>query len=305
MTVRAPFASATAIVVEARSTSIIATTRPWTSCVPRCSAPYSTSMRTLRRLLHQLRLPLQELRVHVAALESGVLHDAREEGDGGRRPLDDEGFQCEPHLRQRLFTVASLTDDLGDHRIVERRHRVAGVDVRVETHTVAARRMEGHDATRGRLEVSVRILGVDATLDDVAAKRWQLVNAERMACGDTDLLLHEIDPGQHLRHRMLDLDPRVHLHEVERAVLVEQHLDRAGAHVVDRFRSSDRRVAHPAPQVRRHRRARRLLDELLMPPLYRAVAFTQMDHAAVLVAEDLELDVPRPHEVLLDVHVAV
>src|SRR5436190_5356991 len=210
MTVRAPFASATAIVVEARSTSIIATTRPWTSCVPRCSAPHSTSMRTLRRLLHQLRLPLQELRVHVAALESGVLHDAREEGDGGRRPLDDEGFQCEPHLRQRLFTVASLTDDLGDHRIVERRHRVAGVDVRVETHTVAARRMERHDATRGRLEVSVPILGVDATLDDVAAKRWQLVNAERMACRDTDLLLHEIDPGQHLRHRMLDLDPRVH-----------------------------------------------------------------------------------------------
>ena len=47
-----------------------------------------------------------------------------------------------------------------------------------------------------------------------------------------DLLLHDVDAGDHLGHRMLDLDARVHLDEVELAVLV-QELERAGAAVAD------------------------------------------------------------------------
>jgi hypothetical protein len=39
--------------------------------------------------------------------------------------------------------------------------------------------------------------------------------------------------------------------------------------------------------------------------LHRAVALAQVDDMAVHVAQDLELDVPRAREVLLDVHVAV
>ena len=48
------------------------------------------------------------------------------------------------------------------------------------------------------------------------------------------LPLHEIDPRHHLRDRMLDLQPRVHLEEIELAVLVEQELDGAGVRVADR-----------------------------------------------------------------------
>ena len=84
-------------------------------------------------------------------------------------------------------------------------------------------------------KLRARIFGVDAALDHVAAKRRQLVHRQRLAGGDADLLLHEVDAGEHLRHRMLHLDAGVHLHEVERPVLVEQHLDRAGADVVDRL----------------------------------------------------------------------
>ena len=42
-----------------------------------------------------------------------------------------------------------------------------------------------------------------------------------------------------------------------------------------------------------------------MAALHRAVALTEVDDVAVTVAEDLELDVARPREVLLDVDVAV
>ncbi len=104
---------------------------------------------------------------------------------------------------------------------------------------------------------------------------------------------------------MLDLDAGVHFHEVERFVLVQQHLDRAGADVVDRFGALHRRVAHLLAKRVGHRGARRLLDQLLVPPLHRAVALPQVDDVAVPVTHDLELDVSRAREILLDVDFAV
>ena len=52
------------------------------------------------------------------------------------------------------------------------------------------------------------------------------------AVGDADLLEDEVDVGDHLGHRMLDLDAGVHLDEVELAVLVEE-LDGADAEIVE------------------------------------------------------------------------
>ena len=46
------------------------------------------------------------------------------------------------------------------------------------------------------------------------ARRSLLLEAERLARGDADLLADEIDAVQHLGNRMLDLDARVHLHEI-------------------------------------------------------------------------------------------
>jgi hypothetical protein len=60
----------------------------------------------------------------------------------------------------------------------------------------------------------------------------------------------------------------------------------------------------PAHLLRQHRR-RRLFDQLLVPPLNRALALAEVHHVAVVVADDLELDVAGVVEVLLDVDVAV
>src|SRR5665647_3046711 len=136
MMARAPLLRATAIVVDARSTSMTATTRPCTSCGMSCCTPNNTSIRTLSRLLHQVRFQIEELGVDVATLESRVLHHAREKGDRRRGALDDERLQGELHPGQRLGPVTSLADDLGDHRVVEWRHRVARVDVRIEPHAI-------------------------------------------------------------------------------------------------------------------------------------------------------------------------
>ena len=52
--------------------------------------------------------------------------------------------------------------------------------------------------------------------------------------GDEDLLLDQIDAGDHFGHRVLDLDASVHLNEVVLAVLIDDEFDGRGVHVVGR-----------------------------------------------------------------------
>src|SRR3989440_9033827 len=100
---------------------------------------------------------------------------------------------------------------------------------------------------------------------------------------------------------MLHLQPRVHLEKVEAALRVYQELERARIDVSDGARARDRGVRQPALGLRREVRRRRLLHELLMTPLDRALALVQVDDAALRVAEDLDLDVAGRLEIALDV----
>ena len=70
-----------------------------------------------------------------------------------------------------------------------------------------------------------------------------LASRQRLAGRHPHLPLDQILAGDHLGHRMLDLQPRVHLDEVEVARLRSDELDRAGADIVDRARRRDRGVA--------------------------------------------------------------
>ena len=80
---------------------------------------------------------------------------------------------------------------------------------------------------------------------------------------------------------MLDLEARVHLEEEELAGRREQELDGAGALVADRLAGHDRGLAERVAQRAGDGRARRLLDDLLVPALDRALALIEVDHPAV------------------------
>ena len=131
------------------------------------------------------------------------------------------------------------------------------------------------------------------------------LNDEPLAGGDANLFLHDVDAGHHLGDRMLHLDAGVHLHEVEVALVVHQELERAGVGVLH---GAARRPTTSAPILRRTLsvapRRRRLFEQLLVAPLDRALALAQVHDVPVMVAENLELDVARRLEVLLDVDVA-
>ncbi len=92
---------------------------------------------------------------------------------------------------------------------------------------------------------------------------------------------------------MLDLDARVHLHEIELPLFIDEELHRADVLVADRLGELDRRAAHLLAQLVVEERRRGFLDDLLVAPLDGAIALAQVDDAAVAVGDDLELDVAR------------
>ena len=108
---------------------------------------------------------------------------------------------------------------------------------------------------------------------------------------------------------MLDLQPRVHLEEVEPAPspgALEQELDRAGVAIAD---ARAPRRPPPAPMAARSAGVSAgdglSSIDLLMPALDRALALEQVDDVAVRVGEHLDLDVARPLDEALDVERAV
>src|SRR6185369_1556964 len=95
------------------------------------------------------------------------------------------------------------------------------------------------------------------------------------------------------------------LEEVESAALVEQELDRARARVADGARGGERSGGHLGAERGGHDGAGRLLNDLLVAALDRALALAEVQQRAVPIAEHLHLDVARTDEELLQVDPAV
>ncbi len=141
------------------------------------------------------------------------------------------------------------------------------------------------------------ILGVNPDLDGVAAlPDIGLHQPQRVPFGNPQLILDEIAAGHRLGHRVLHLEPRVHLEEEELAAIGQQELDRPGTHVADVRGKAQGGGPHPLADLRRDRGSRRLLHDLLVAPLGAAVALAQVDAVALGVEEHLDLDVPRPYQ---------
>ena len=123
---------------------------------------------------------------------------------------------------------------------------------------------------------------------------------ERPALGHGELQVDQVDAVHQLGDRVLDLEAGVHLQEEEPvAVRVVEELDGAGSAVVDRRGGLARRLVQRTPGLLGQVRARRLLDDLLVAALDRAVALAE-DEDAVAVTEHLHLDVAAVLDVRLD-----
>ena len=119
---------------------------------------------------------------------------------------------------------------------------------------------------------------------------------EPLPGGDPEHLADQVDPGDLLGDRVLDLEPGVDFQERDRAVLAEQELDGPGAGVAGLGADVTGRPVDPVPQPVVQARGRRLLDQLLVPPLQRAVPGRDHHDVAVGVGQALGLHVPGPVE---------
>ena len=108
-------------------------------------------------------------------------------------------------------------------------------------------------------------------------------------------------PVHQLGDGMLDLDAAVDLDEVGVALGVDQELERAQVLVAGRGHGLDGPLGELLAGGVGERRAGRLLDQLLVAPLDRAVALAHVDGVAEAVDRDLDLDVAVVVEVLLQV----
>ncbi len=153
------------------------------------------------------------------------------------------------------------------------------------------------DPAGRRQEPGLCVLGVEPGLDRVPGRRHVgLAEAQRLPGGDPQLVGDEVAAGDRLRDRMLDLEAGVHLEEVERAALGQEELARAGALVADGAGDPERGLRQPASRRLLDGRGRRLLEDLLVPALDRAVTLAEMDAVPVAIEQDLDLDVARPFD---------
>ena len=115
--------------------------------------------------------------------------------------------------------------------------------------------------------------------------------AERLAVGDENLLLDQIDTYDLFRDGVLDLKPGVHLEEEVIFIFVDKEFDGPCSDIPYGRGCSDGIAPHPFAQFGRDEWRWTLLDDFLVAPLYGALPITKVNDVAVHISQNLEFDV--------------
>ena len=254
----------------------------------------------------QRRVILDERGGDPAGPEVGIVEHRGQERDVGRHAADTELGQRPAGPADRGGQVRSAAGELDQQRVVVGLDLGAEGGAAVQPYARAAGRPVGGNAAGGGPEAVGGVLGGDAALQRGPAHHDRLLRqahgGQRLASRDAQLGLHQVDVGDLLGHRVLDLDAGVHLDEHVAPGPVDEELHRARVDVADRAGERHGVGADPLAQSGVQVRRGRDFHHLLMPALHRAVPVEQVDHVARGVREDLHLDVPRVDDRLLQVH---
>ena len=241
--------------------------------------------------------------------ELRVRDEILEEGDIGFDATDAELGEDAARAVHGDLVGLRTRDALHEQRVIERRDDRAGIThATIEAHAETTGRAIGEDAAVIGNEFVFRILGRNAALDRVAVARnlglsrhAHLGRVEGVALGDENLGADQVETGDDFGDRMFNLDAWVHLDE-EPFVAVEivEEFDGAGIIVADFAGHAGSGVAEFTDDFFGKTERRSDLDDFLMAALDGAVALVEVNDVAVLVAEDLDLDVFRARDVFFE-----
>ena len=264
---------------------------------------------------------LDESSGHFAGHEFWVIHHGAQERQVVADPLDLEAVQRHTHPLDRALTSGCPRAQLRDHRVVIHADLAALIDagiiangrlacgrvilpfaiVQQRTSRNFRRWAIAGQTPDGGQEAAIGVFGIEAVLDGPAVDlNVVLRDAQRLAIGDADHLLHQIDAGDQFGHGVFHLKAGVHLEEVEILVTVDDEFDRTGRGVAHCLRQRDRLLAHRLARGLIQKRAWRLFHNLLVAALDRAFTLVQVNPVAMGIAEDLNFDVARLRDKLLD-----
>ena len=128
---------------------------------------------------------------------------------------------------------------------------------------------------------------------------------ERRAGRNKNLRAHHVDARHHFGDGVLHLNTGVHLNEIVPACPVDQKLHRAGVDIVDSLGDLDGILIELVANFLGYAPSGGKLHHLLIAALQRTVALSQVTDAAILVGQDLHLDVLWLHEVFFNENVVV
>ena len=128
-----------------------------------------------------------------------------------------------------------------------------------------------------------------------------LLDRQRGAASNQKLLANDVYTADHLGHRVLYLNPGIHLDKVKRIVL-EQEFEGTGTPIIHIEAGAHTRLTNFIPERIINTWRRGFFDDLLMTPLKGAVTITQVNRIPLTVREHLNLNVPWTLEELLHVH---
>ena len=226
-------------------------------------------------------LALDQPGARLAGDELRVLQDQPVQRDrASRTPSTTNSSSARSMRAARRSRSRSQTHQLGDHRVVQRRRSRRPPRCAESTRTPGPGRLAvAHDPARRGQEAARRILGVDAALDRVAAQ-LDVVLARTTAARPAATAICSRTRSMPVTISVMVCSTwmRVFISRKKNvAAAVEQALDGAGADVADGARGGDGHRAHARPQLGRDGGRRRLLEDLLVAALQRAVALAEVD----------------------------
>jgi hypothetical protein len=133
-------------------------------------------------------------------------------------------------------------------------------------------------------------------MDGYRVLTWQIdLFPDSFASRDAYLRFNQVYSRNFFRDGVFHLDTGIDFDKVKTArVSILQEFHGSGIDVAGFSRKSERSIAELAPFPLGEIRCRSAFNDLLMASLYRSVPFVEVHDIAVVIAENLHLDVPGP-----------